>query len=182
MDVVLITGNKNKAKYFSKYMEINIEQIDLNLEEIQSLDLKEIIAHKAKQAHEQVGRPVIVEDVALEFKTLGKLPGPFIKFFLQELTMEEICDLLKNKSRAALARCIIGYYDGKDMQLFEGELSGTISTEPRGDREFGWDKIFIPDGYEVTRSEMNDEDYKKTYLQIRRLDLLKNHINAKSKE
>ena len=176
MDVTLITGNKGKAEYFEKLMGMKINHIDVDVEEIQSLDLEEIIKHKVMQAYNIVKKPVVVEDVSLEFKAFGRLPGTFIKFFLKELPMQEICDLLNNKSREATARCIIGYYDGKNIEMFKGELSGSIAISPKGERGYGWDKIFIPDGYNITRAEMNEEDDKKTYLTMKRLDLLKEFL------
>lgn len=46
----------------------------LDLDEIQSLDLREVIEHKVRQAHEKCGKPVLVEDVSLVFEDLGGLP------------------------------------------------------------------------------------------------------------
>lgn len=180
MNVVLITGNKGKAEYFGKLIGMEIEHMSIDLDEIQSLDLKEIVEHKVIEAYNIAKRPVIVEDVGLEFKALGKLPGPFIKFFLKELSLDDICNLLKDKTREAIARCVIGYYDGSNIEMFEGELPGTIAEHPAGENGFGWDKIFIPEGYNVTRAEMNEEDDKETYLRIKRLDLLKEFLNDKS--
>jgi inosine/xanthosine triphosphate pyrophosphatase family protein len=60
-----------------------------------------------------------VEDVSLEFSALGKLPGTFIRFFVEELSMEQICRLLDGKDRSAIARCMFGYYDGKLLEFFE---------------------------------------------------------------
>lgn len=179
MDVVLITGNRGKAEYFGKLIGMEIEHISIDLDEIQSLDLKEIVKHKVVQAYNIIQRPVIVEDVALEFKALGRLPGPFIKFFLNELSMQDICNLVNGKSREAIARCVIGYYDGENIKMFEGELLGNISKAPTGENGYGWDKIFIPDGYDITRAQMNEEDDKKTYLKIKRLDLLKEFLTNK---
>ena len=180
MNVILITGNEEKKKYFSRYLEEDIKHQKIDLDEIQSLDLKEIIEHKVKQAYDIVKQPVLVEDISLEFKALGKLPGPFIKFFVKELSMEEICSLLEGKSRDATVRCMIGYYDGSNLEMFEGILEGSIALAPGKDNGFDWDRIFIPEGYDIPRSEFQEEDYKKTYLKIRRLDLLKEYFNNKN--
>jgi inosine triphosphate pyrophosphatase len=83
--VTFITGNQKKADYLAKYLGFPIEHIRLDLDEIQSLSLREIVEHKVRQAYAKVGKPVIVDDVSLTFAELGKLPGPFIKFFEQEL-------------------------------------------------------------------------------------------------
>ena len=83
--ITFITGNQKKADYLAQYLGLNIEHVKLDLDEIQSLDLREIVEHKVRQAYAKVGKPVLVEDVSLIFSELGKLPGPFIKFFEQEL-------------------------------------------------------------------------------------------------
>ena len=72
------------------------------------------------------------------------------------------------EDRRARAACVFGYYDGCNLRLFRGELSGVISTEPRGDGGFGWDKVFIPDGYgDRTRAELTDEEDEQTYVTIK---------------
>lgn len=87
------------------------------MDEIQSHDLKEIVEHKVRQAYEKIGKPVIVEDVALGFETLGGLPGPFIKLFMDEVPFETICSMIDGKTRTATARCVFGYFDGKVRTL-----------------------------------------------------------------
>ena len=175
-EITLITGNHKKAEYFMKHIGVNIEHINIDLDELQSLDLEEIIVHKVKQAYDKIKKPVLVEDISLEFKAFGKLPGPFIKFFLKEMNQQDICDLLKDKTREAVIRCLIGYYDGTVLKMFEGNLEGTIALNPAGDNGFGFDKIFIPNGHKVTRAEFGEEEYADTYLKIRRLDLVKKFI------
>jgi inosine triphosphate pyrophosphatase len=83
--ITFITGNQKKADYLARYLGFRIEHIKLDLEEIQSMELQEIVEHKVKQAYEKIKKPVIVEDASLEFTALGKLPGPFIKFFIEEM-------------------------------------------------------------------------------------------------
>ncbi len=66
-----------------KLLEVwQVDQLNVELDEIQSLDLQTIVKHKAQQAYEIVKGPVLVEDVSLEFNALGKLPGTFISFQL----------------------------------------------------------------------------------------------------
>ena len=61
--ITFITGNQKKADYLAQYLRLNIEHVKLDLDEIQSLDLREIVEHKVKQAYEKIKKPVIVEDV-----------------------------------------------------------------------------------------------------------------------
>jgi len=110
---------------------------------------------------------------------LGKLPGPLIKWFLQELDVTGLCDLLKDDAdRSAVANVTFGYYDGKELQIFEGEIKGSIAVIPRGKRGFGWDPIFIPEGYEKTWGEMSREEQDETSM--RRIALQKLEIFLKS--
>lgn len=178
MAITFITSNQNKADYLASYLGYPIEHIKLDLDELQSLDLREIVEHKVKQAYEKVAVPVIVEDVALEFTALGRLPGTFIKFFLEEMSLEAICSLLEGKNRQAIARCAYGYYDGTKLELFEGKLSGTIAEHPLGSNGFGWDKIFIPEGHSVPRASLNEADYRITLMQIKPYKQLKKFLQT----
>lgn len=89
--ITFITGNPKKAEYLEKYLGFPIEHIKLDLDELQSLDLYEIVEHKVRQAYAKIGKPVLVEDASLEFSAFGRLPGTFIKFFLEEMSEETIC-------------------------------------------------------------------------------------------
>lgn len=175
--VTFITGNQNKADYLQKYLgyPVNHQKVDLN--EIQSLDLREIVKHKAKDAYGIVNSPVLVEDVALEFEALGRLPGAFIRHYVDEVSLGTICKTLDGlNNRNATAKCVFGYYDGAKCTFFENNLTGTIAKSPHGEGGYGWDKIFIPRGYNVTRAEMNEAQYKETYLQIKPFAKLKKFL------
>lgn len=164
---VFITGNQNKADYLSRLLGMHLDHHKVDLDEIQSTSLEEIVTHKVKQAYELIKKPVLVEDVALSFVALGGLPGPFVKFFVDaEDGLEKMCriaDVLD--TRAARAECVYGYYDGKRLELLRGQLDGAIADHPRGDGGYGWDKIFCPEGYAGrTRAELTSEENEKTYL------------------
>ncbi|MCX6820120.1 MAG: non-canonical purine NTP pyrophosphatase [Candidatus Adlerbacteria bacterium] len=175
-DITFITGNQNKADYLAKYLGFSVKHVKLDLGELQSMDLKEIVEHKVRQAYSKIQSPVIVEDVSLGFEALGGLPGPFIKFFIDRMPFETICSLLAGKSRKATATCVFGYYDGEILKLFEGGLDGEIAEVPAGDGGYGWDKIFIPDGYTQTRAQLSEADDQKTYLQIKPFAALKEFL------
>ena len=166
-DVVFVTGNQKKVEYVAKLLNHPLEHLKIHLEEIQSLDLKEVVRHKLHQAYAKIHRPVLVEDVALEFVAMKRLPGTFIKSFMAELTQEELCRLLDGKARGAIARCVFGYFDGVNETYFEGGMKGTVPHKPSGTGGYGWDPIFIPEGYTVTRAELSLEDDHATYLQIK---------------
>jgi non-canonical purine NTP pyrophosphatase (RdgB/HAM1 family) len=178
--VTFITGNQSKADYLAKYLGFPVSHKKLDLDEIQSLDLKKIVEHKVRQAFKKIQKPVIVEDVSLEFAAFGKLPGTFIKFFVDEVPFERICSMLADNPREATARCVFGYYDGEQLKLFEGSLSGEIATKPAGENGYGWDKIFIPQGYKVTRASLGEDDDRKTYLKIKPFAALKAFLEEKA--
>ncbi|MEA3304625.1 MAG: non-canonical purine NTP pyrophosphatase [Patescibacteria group bacterium] len=178
--VTFISGNQNKADYLSKYLGYPVDHVSLDLDEIQSVDVHKIVEHKVRQAYDRMKKPVIVEDVSLEFSALGGLPGPFIKFFVERVSFESICAMIGDGlTRKAIARCVFGYFDGENLELFEGCLNGEISEKPEGDNGYDWDQIFIPEGYTVTRASLNKEDDKKTYLQIKPFAQLKNYLESK---
>jgi len=179
MGITFITGNQKKADYLAKYLGFPVDHVKLDLDELQSLDLKEIVEHKARQAYNAIKKPVIVEDVSLEFEALSGLPGPFIRFFIDHIPFETICSMINGHSRRATAKCVFGYYDGEELKLFEGGLGGSIAEMPAGENGYGWDRIFIPDGYSVTRAQLNEEDDQKTYLQIKPFSALKKFLESK---
>jgi inosine triphosphate pyrophosphatase len=174
--IIFITGNQGKADYLSRYLGFPVDHKKIDLDEIQSLNLKKIVEHKVRQAYGIVKKPVIVEDVSLEFAALGKLPGPFIRFFVDTVPFGTICSLVDGKTRKATARCVFGYFDGKDLKLFEGKLEGKIAKRPAGKNGYGWDRIFIPDGYLVTRASLGADDDRKTYLKAKPFAKLKRFL------
>ncbi len=71
---------------------------------------------------------------------------------------------------------MFGYFDGKKLEVFVGELHGSISENPGFDNGFGWDRIFIPDGYNCVRPELNEEDYKVTYLKVKPIEAVREFL------
>lgn len=174
--ITFITGNQKKANFLERYLEHPILHHKVDLDEVQSLDLKKIVKHKVRQAFDIIKGPVIVEDTSLEFKAFGKLPGPFIKFFLEQMSADDICLLLKDKDRSARASCVFGYFDGEIEKYFENGIDGTIAEKSSGDAGFGFDKIFIPEGYNITRADLNEEDQKIVYLKMKPIMQVKDFL------
>lgn len=184
-DIVFITGNQHKADYFARQIGLPIGHQKVDLDELQSTDLRVIVEHKVRQAYERVQQPVLVEDVSLGFSALNGLPGPFIKFFIEpEDGLEKLCRMLDSfDDRRATAECMYGYFDGTQLEFRSGFLKGFIADHPRGDNGFGWDNIFCPDGYDGrTRAELNDAEYDELYPVIRPIaalrELLKEKVNG----
>jgi inosine triphosphate pyrophosphatase len=164
---LFITGNQQKTDYLSRQLGVDLEHRSIDLLEIQSTDLHEIVDHKLKQAYELCQRPVLVEDVSLAFNALGDLPGPYIKWFIEHAGAEACCKMLDGfNDRSAVIRCTFGYYDGERMEFFDSELPGTIAAHPRGQNGFGFDEIFINGGYDITRAQMSQTENEKTYAEL----------------
>jgi len=177
MNVVYVTGNVGKARYFSKIIDLDIEHHDADTEEIQSLDLEEIAINKAKQAYAQLKRPVIVEDTSLTLKSMGPLPGPFIKWFEVGMGLEGFCRLADfNPDRSATVSNIHVYYDGQEAHLFQSSLEGIIADKPRGSGGFGFNPVFIPIGRSKTLSEMPDDEFIEEYLKFKPIMQLKEFL------
>lgn len=176
--LLFITGNQDKADYLQRLLGVEVEHQKLDLDEIQSIDLDEIVRHKVLQAYEIVKRPVLVEDVSLEFNALKGLPGPFIKYFVEETGLDSTAKMLDgHDDRSAVARCTFGYYDGDEIRFFRGSLEGEISKVPKGDGGYGWDKIFIPLGYGGrTRAQLTDEENDETYQIIKPFEELRDYL------
>ena len=148
MELTFITGNAGKAKYLSDYFHMPVEHMKLDLKEIQSLDLEEVVIDKAERAYAILKSPVLVEDVSLTFKALKSLPGPLIKWFFETLGNEGLCKLLEGSAnREAFAEVKFAICDDGGAHIFTGSMEGTIAEHPRGEMGFGWDPIFIPKGY-----------------------------------
>lgn len=180
MKFTFITGNENKAKYVAQWLGADIPHHKLDLDEIQTLDLHELIDHKVKQAYDILKSPVLVEDAQLTFTALGNLPGPFIKWFIEELGYDGLIKILDPfDDRSARGRICYALYDGREITYFEGGMQGVIAHEARGEGGFGFDRIFINDGYKVTRGEMTEEDYARTSYRKIALDKLKEYLAHK---
>lgn len=158
--ITFITSNKGKLEEVKRFLPILVNHIDIDLEEIQSLDLKEIVTYKAKIAYEKLHTPLLVEDTSVIFEALNnKLPGPFIKWFFISLGREGLCKLLDQfSSKKAQAISLFGYYDGYSLQTFEGKIYGQITAYQMTNKGFGWDAIFIPEGATKTLAEMDKEE------------------------
>lgn len=162
-DVVFITGNENKAAQFAQWLGMAIPHQRVDLDEIQSLDLREVVTHKAHQAYDVVGKPVIVEDVEMVFTAFKRLPGPLVKWFEKGSSLPIMCRMLDGfDDRSAVARTVYGLFDGEKLYCFEGVMHGTIADKPRGTLGFGFDSIFINEGQGRTRAEMDEETYGLT--------------------
>lgn len=173
-NLVFITGNQHKADYLARFLGGVVKHHKLDLDELQTLDHRKVLEHKVRQAYDVLKKPVLVEDVSMTLPALGRLPGTFIKYFVEELGVNGICRMLDGfDSREAVAVVTYALYDGKEIRYFEGEMRGRIAEKPAGDRGFGYDPIFINEGYDKTRGQMTQEEYDLNSGRFKALHKLK---------
>lgn len=182
-DLVFITGNQHKADYLAKWLGVAVPHQKLELDEIQSLDLREVVEHKVRQAYELIHQPVLVEDVALTFHGMGRLPGTLIKWFLEEIGTDGLAKLGQSLTdKRATASIMYGLFDGKELHFFEGHTDGTIPPEPRSlegndwKSSLSWNSVFIPDGATKTYAEMNDEELEPFSHRAQAIAKLRAHL------
>jgi inosine/xanthosine triphosphate pyrophosphatase family protein len=145
LNVTFVTGSVKKKEYLEKLLGLKIKNQKVDLDEIQSLNVKEIIKHKVVQAYKILKTPVLVEDTSLEFEDLSGLPGPFIRFFVDNVPMEKICNMI-GENRNVTARCVFGYFDGEKLEIIEGSQN---VINKRGYRVA--DFLFLPYFYNRNR-------------------------------
>lgn len=179
MKVTFVTGNQHKADKAAQLLGRELLHQKIDLDEIQTMNLSELAEHKIRQAYEKAGVPVIVDDFGLGVDELDGLPGPFIKFFVEANNgLENICRMVDGlTSRRASVTCVIAFYDGKTLKVFEKMLPGTIAQHPVGTNGIHTDQIFIPDGYSKTRAQLDDKEYDEVYRKVRPLDELKGFLD-----
>ena len=176
--LVFVTGNMNKVHWLEKFLGQAVDHRKLDLIEIQSLDPVEVVRHKSIEAYGQIQEPVLIEDTSLVFTALGKLPGTFVKFFLEEIGNADMCRLLDGYTdKSATASVIYGIYDGKNFQSFGKSVEGSISPEPKGASGHGWDPIFIPEGQTKTYAEMTQGEYVTYSVRNKAVQKLKKFID-----
>lgn len=166
------TTNLNKLREVNEILGYKLEQIAVELYEPQRVDVAEVILEKAKDAFHKTGRVVLVEDTALEFSAWNGLPGALAKSFLETVGNEGLLKMFSYvRDRSAVAKTAVGFFDGKKIHVFIGEMRGTIPEIIRGSGGFGWDPIFIPDGFNKSLAEMTSE--AKNAISMRRCALEK---------
>ena len=180
MKLVFITGNKGKFEEASKIIP-DLEQKDIDLVEIQSVDSNEIISLKLEEAKKYVSGNIVVEDGSLCIGALKGLPGPMAKWFLNILGNDGFYEMVKNyEDKSATTKVVLGVsFENRTTQFFEGSISGTI-VAPRGENGFGFDQIFLPDGFDKTFAEMTMEEKNEISMRKIAFQKLKDYLKTNS--
>lgn len=177
-DLTVVTTNKNKLAEINAILGTNHKMSKIDVEEIQSLDLDEVVAAKAKAAYNKIRKPVMVTDVSLEIEKLNGLPGTFVKYFIKTLGTTGTVRLLGKGVHKAKATDAVAIYDGKILKIFKGTIKGSLAHEDRGSAGFGFDKVFIPQGYNKTWSQLSGEAKNKISHRAKALRKLKRFLTS----
>ena len=176
-DLTFVTSNKNKVREIKEILGPNIKIREINLPEIQSLNLDEVITEKAKEAFKIVKKPIVVEDVSLEVEALKGLPGTFVKFFLQTIGTEGTAKLVGKNSTFTTVTAAFALYDGKKIKIFKGSIRGKLIKKNKGENGFGFDKIFVPTGFKETYAQLSSELKNKISHRAKALKKLKDYLS-----
>lgn len=184
MKILIATTNKGKLKEFKSLLsEINIETLSLdNMEKKIDVpeDKKTFLENAIKKAKEYASFyriPVVAEDAGLEVKALNNYPGVYSARFYDidfggkeeiltskdETNIKKLLRLLQGeKNRKARFVSTVVFYFPDDFGFWtEGYCYGTITEEPKGNKGFGYDPIFIPEGYSKTMAQLSPEEKNK---------------------
>ncbi len=152
---MLVTGSAGKLAEARRICGSHLEVVGVDLPEIQSLDLREILEAKGTEAWRRVGLPLVVEESGLELLALNGFPGPLVKWMLAAAGAAAIARVAEALGDTrARARCLLLYRDERHSLVAEGATEGTLVFPPRGEHGFGWDPIFLADGARLTFGEL----------------------------
>ncbi|HEX2253553.1 MAG TPA: non-canonical purine NTP pyrophosphatase [Thermoanaerobaculia bacterium] len=159
---LFVTGSAAKRAEAERILGETVEVHPLDLPEIQSLDLLEVLRAKAEEAWRCLGRPLVVEESGLDLEALGGFPGPLVKWMLEAAGAERLAETaIALGDPRATVRCALLYRPGPDPEqavVVESALEGRLVLPPRGTGGFGWDPVFEPQSEERTLGEMSGEE------------------------
>lgn len=180
-NLVVVTGNKGKAAEIGSILGLDVEAIPLDILEIQSLSVEEVALKKVEAAFEQLKRPVIVDDTGMTIEALNGLPGALVAWFLDGVGPEGILNMIAHNfdRRASVSTCI-GYADENGARTFTGTIHGNLTYKLTGENGFGYDPIFVPEGYNQTYAQMSQEEKNQVSMRKLALDQLKEHLQSLS--
>jgi non-canonical purine NTP pyrophosphatase (RdgB/HAM1 family) len=152
---VLVSGNRGKIAEARRLAGPDLEAVELDLPEIQSLDLLEVLEAKGEEAWRRLGRPLVVEEAGLGLAALNGFPGPLVRWMLEAVGAAGLAQTAAALGDPrATARCALLYRDASRTLVAEGITEGTLVLPPRGDNGFGWDPVFLPEGESRTFGEL----------------------------
>lgn len=129
------------------------------------MTLEENALMKARYVKEHYGYDCFADDTGLLVDALGGAPGVFSARYAggeghdSEANMRLLLQNMADKNnRSARFRTVIALIEGEVEHLFKGECEGTITRERSGTDGFGYDPIFLPEGYNLTFAQMSPDE------------------------
>ncbi|MBQ5664003.1 MAG: non-canonical purine NTP diphosphatase [Bacteroidaceae bacterium] len=169
MKLVFATNNKHKLEEMRAILGGKVELLSLAdigcnddiPETADTLEGNALI--KARHIYGKYSLACFADDTGLEVDALGGAPGVYSARYAgenndSEANMQKLLENLTGKSdRRAQFRTVIALIIDGEEKLFDGIVRGVISTERRGEEGFGYDPLFVPDGYETSFAQMPAE-------------------------
>ncbi len=189
MKLIFASNNQHKVKEINSLLGTSFSLLSLNdmniTEDIpeEEPDLEGNALAKARYVFNLTGMNVFADDTGLEIDSLDGLPGVHSARFAGEkkdssANITKVLDLLKDKKDSkARFRTVIALILDKQEYVFEGVVNGNIIREKRGEKGFGYDPIFIPDGKTKTFAEMGLSEKNRVSHRARAFEKLKEFLN-----
>ncbi len=188
--ILLATTNKGKLHDVKEILkDIDIEILSFlnfkdypDVEEV-GLTFLENAELKVKAAFDKYRIPSVGDDSGLEAFQLNGEPGIYSARYAGDDADDEKNNLKLIKKLSDFPEphpgrfvCAAVYYDGKDFKSAIGEVRGNIIKTPRGKNGFGYDPLFIPDGYIITTAEMSHEQKNRISHRLNAFKELKKYL------
>ncbi|WP_297487594.1 XTP/dITP diphosphatase [Thermococcus sp.] len=161
MRLAFVTSNPGKVEEARKYFKplgVEVYQLHIEYPEIQADTLEEVAEYGLEWLAERFEGPFFLDDSGLFIAALNGFPGVYSAYVYKTLGIGGILKLLEGETnRRAHFRSVVAYWDG-EVHLFTGKVEGMITAEPRGAGGFGFDPVFMPDGFDRTFAEMTTEE------------------------
>ena len=171
MTLVFASANKHKIEEINALMPnsfhvIGLEQIGLNYEIPETAEtIKGNSLLKANHVldflkQKKLNYTVFADDSGLEVEALNGAPGVYSARFAGEPKSDAnnniklLNELRQFTNRKAAFVTVISLINASGIHVFEGKITGTIAFEPRGNNGFGYDPVFLPDGYDLSFAQM----------------------------
>ena len=158
-----LTSNYHKLMEVRKILGefgIEVEPVKGEKVEIQSPSLEEIVRFAANYIKNKLPqRPLLIEDSGLFIEALKGFPGPFAHYVYDTLGLKGVLKLMEGVEdrRAYFEASVACLCTDDKIEVSTGRVYGKIAHEARGNKGFGFDPIFIPEGYDKTFAELGDE-------------------------
>lgn len=185
MKLVFATNNQHKLDEVRKISAqhnieiVSLAEIDCHDDIPETADTLDGNAlQKAHYIREKFGLDCFADDTGLEVEALNNAPGVYSARYAgpghdSEANMKKLLNEMEGKeNRKARFRTVIALLLGGETHLFEGIVEGSITTEKRGGNGFGYDPVFVPEGYDKTFAELGNDVKNKISHRARAVEQL----------